>query len=195
MTHDEIVAEVLALVQRPDLEARARSAVRTATMFAHRTDNYWRDLVDGHLVAINSVDGVLSLDTELARLRSIASIVPCDAGGLASGIELERRDVDDLFDEYRTPRRHWFYGTATGVRYNTAIDATHLKLAYYRDPDVTPGSYDSWIAAKYPDVIIKWAGALVFRAIGHKEAADSELQLAQSLLQELVSNDFNIKGI
>jgi hypothetical protein len=192
MTYDEILQEVYLVTKRPDLVGQTRSAVRTATLFAHRTDNYWRDLVERVLVPISAAEGVILTQDFLPRMRSIASIYPVD--GECRGRELERRDIDDLLDEYNSKRRHWFYGSATGIRYNTELMLPSLAISYYRDPNVNPASYDSWIADIYPDVIIKWSGAFVMRGIGHKEEADSELQLAQSMLQELVANDFNIKG-
>jgi len=192
MTHDELLSEIYFITKRPDLVGQTRSALRTATMFAHRTDNYWRDLVENVLVPISAAEGVILTQDYMPRMRSIASIYPKD--GERRGLELECRDIDDLLDEYNSPRRHWFYGHSAGVRYNTSLLLPTLCISYYRDPNVNPVAYDSWIADIYPDVIIKWASALVMRSTGHKEEADSELQLAQSLLQELVANDFNIKG-
>jgi hypothetical protein len=192
MTHDELLSEIYFTTKRPDLVGQTRSALRTATMFAHRTDNYWRDLVENVLVPISAAEGVILTQDYMPRMRSIASCYPKD--GDRRGRELERRDIDDLLDDYNSPRRHWFYGHSAGIRYNTELLLPTLCVSYYRDPNVNPASYDSWIADIYPDVIIKWAGALVMRSTGHKEEADAELQVAQSMLQELVANDFNIKG-
>jgi hypothetical protein len=193
MTYDEILSEVYLYTKRPDLVARTRSAVRTATLFAHRTDNYWRDLADGILIPVSAAEGNISLQDYLPRFRSLNSIYPVD--GDRRGPDLERRDADDLLDEYRSKRTHWFYGHANGIRYHTALLLPNMRVSYWRDPAVDPDTFDSWIARIYPDVIIHWAASLVMRSVGHREEADAELQMAQSLLQELVTNDFNIKGI
>lgn len=193
MTHDEILAEIYLYTKRSDLEARTRSALRTATLFAHRTDNYWRDLSDGVLIPISASEGNISLQDYLPRFRSLNSIYPVD--GEQRGRDLEQRDADDLLDDYHSKRRHWFYGHATGIRYNTELLLPNLRVSYWRDPDINPSTYDSWIARNYPDVIIHWASSLVMRSVGHREEAEAELQMAQALLQELVTNDFNIKGV
>lgn len=193
MNFNELVAEVTELTKRPDLSGRIRSAVREATMFSHRTNNFWRDLADGVLVPISSQEGVINAEDYLPRLRSIASIRGNNNGTLTT--ELEQRDVDDLSDEYGVRRRHWFYGTANGVRYNLGIACPQMQISYWRDPDVNPASFDSWIAAKYPDVIIRWACAVIYKSIGHTEEAQQEMQIAQAMLQQLTSGDFNIKGV
>lgn len=193
MNFTEIEAEVTAWTKRPDLAVQARSAIRTATLFAHRSDNYWRDLVDGTLVPISAAEGVISLEDYMPRFRELASLRPISADG-TQWRELEQRDIDDLMDDYRSPRKHWFCGISSGIRYNTELLTPNLRVAYYVDPDVNPTTYNSWIAVKYPDVIIKWATALMFRTMGNTEESRAELESAQALLQTLVQHDFNIKG-
>ena len=193
MNFTELQTEVMAWTKRPDLEVQTRSAIRTATLFAHRSDNYWRDLVDGTLVPISAAEGVISIADYLPRFRELASLRPIAADG-TQWRELEQRDIDDLMDDYRSARRHWFVGVSTGIRYNTEVLTPNLRVAYYIDPDVNPTTFNSWIADKYPDVIIKWATALMFRTIGNSEESRAELESAQALLQTLVQHDFNLKG-
>lgn len=192
MNYSDIIDEVVAWTKRPDLSAKTASAVRTATMFAHRSDNYWRDLNSDILVPISAAEGIILLDSYLPRFREIASIEPEDNGTLFPG--LVPRDVDDLFDEYSTRRKNWFLGTRQGIRYNTAILTPNLQISYYMDPDTNPTTYDSWIADIYPDVIIKWATGLMFRTIGNSDESKAEIEGAQALLQTMVSHDFAIKG-
>lgn len=193
MNFTEIEAEVTAWTKRADLAAQTRSAIRTATLFAHRSDNYWRDLIDGTLVPISAAEGVISAQDYLPRFRELASLRPQAADGTLWR-ELEQRDVDDLMDDYRSARRHWFFGTSAGIRYNTEVLTPMLRVAYYADPDVNSATYNSWIADKYPDVIIKWATALMFKTMGNSEESRAELEMAQALLQTCVAHDFNIKG-
>lgn len=192
MTFAELLAEVISITKRPELEGRTRSALRQAVMFSHRSNNFWRDLVAEHLVALPSTEGVLLLDDNFPRLRSIASFAVA-RDGLAVA-ELESTAVDCLFDEFNERRRGWYFGTSTGIRYHSA-GYTQALVSYYVDPVVTETGFDSWIAVKYPDVIIRWASSLIFKSIGHTEEAGQELQIAQAMLQQLTTGDFNIKGI
>lgn len=192
MTYAELLAEVLSITKRPDLEGRTRSALRQAVMFAHRSNNYWRDLVAEQLLVLPTVEGVLLLESHFPRLRSIASFAGA-RNGVAVG-EFEETQVDCLFDEFNERKRCWYFGTSTGIRYNSGGFEQAL-VSYYIDPVVTESGFDSWIANKYPDAIIRWATSLIFKSIGHTEEASQELQIAQALMQQLTTGDFNIKGI
>lgn len=194
MNFTELQAEVVLWTKRPDLVAATRSAIRQATLFAHRSDNYWRDLNDGILVPISAAEGVILAEDYLPRLRSIASIYPYDSASNTHTAELENIAIDCLRDEYNVRKVNWFYGTAQGIRYNVSQLLPTLRIGYYRNPDVNPETFDSWIATIYPDVIVKWAVSLMFKTMGHTDEAAQELQVAQAMLQELVSGDFNIKG-
>lgn len=194
MNFAELYAEVVGITKRPDLEARTRSALRQAVMFAHRSNNFWRDLVDGMEVTITAAEGILLLEDNFPRLRALASVAIYPNGLAGAGVELDETSVDCLLDEYGQRRKYWYYGTSTGIRYN-AYGADKLVIAYYNDPDVNELTFDSWIANKYPDVIIRWASSLIFKSIGNNDEAGQELQIAQALLQQLTTGDFNIKGI
>ena len=192
MNFAELLSEVNSITKRPDLEGRTRSTLRQAVMFAHRSNNYWRDLVAEQLITLPTTEGVLLLEDHFPRLRSIASFSGA-IGGVARG-EFEETAVDSLFDEYNERKKFWYFGTSTGIRYNSGGFEQAL-ISYYVDPVVTESGFDSWIAVKYPDVIIRWATSLIFKSIGNNEEAAQELQIAQSLLQQLTTGDFNIKGI
>ncbi len=46
MTYDELVTEVYALTKRPDLVAETASLIKAATLKAHHTDFYSKDLFE-----------------------------------------------------------------------------------------------------------------------------------------------------
>jgi hypothetical protein len=192
MNFAELYAEVVSITKRPDLEGRTRSALRQAVMFSHRSNNFWRDLVDNVEVPIPAPEGILLLEDHFPRMRSIASFEAVRADG--TSVQLDETAVDSLRDEYGERKKFWYYGTAVGIRYS-AYGSDRVRLAYYNDPVVTEAGFDSWIAKKYPDAIIRWATSLIFKSIGNNDEAGQELQIAQALLQQLTTGDFNIKGI
>src|SRR4051812_3068676 len=76
---DSLLASVIVLTNRPDLEAETELALRTATTSAHHSDFYARDL-STQLVQLPNASYSTQLDISnlFPRMRGVDSIRPVD---------------------------------------------------------------------------------------------------------------------
>jgi hypothetical protein len=185
MTFNELVAEVQIWVNRPDMDAAIRSAVRAVTLKYHRKEKFWRDLESVSLVGL-PLDTVqlVDINTWLPGFRQLLSV---------EGATIV--EAHDLYDENGLARTNIAFvaGTSLNLKYYGARSSS--VISYYKDPVVSPeASYASWIADTQPDLIIAGAAA---RALAWKN--ESEIFAAATLEErtqwaELLQNNIESVG-
>ncbi len=173
-TFAQMVQRTLEITRRPELTLATEMAVRTATLRAHHVDFFPRDLVETQLV-YNRVPTAMFYDfqnvsTLLPRLRSIKEVYTLTAEGFKTE-ELEYRDSDDNYDLDGSPRRFIYNLIGDTLRCFFDLPSGIAQIYYYRNPDVTAGTYNSWIADTYEDQLAIWAASIVFRRSGYAELA------------------------
>lgn len=179
----DILNDVYTITNRSDLVAESKLAVKQATIDAHRSEFYPKDLVDGLQIAITPASAIwqLSIPANFARWRAFAYLRPYSVvSGTLSKIIIGRNQFlspDAILDEYLEEKLNVAYvaGTNLNMRLEGAYDG--MLCAYYSNPIIDETTYDSWVATDHPGVIQIDAGRRVLAMIGYEEAAARLTQL------------------
>jgi hypothetical protein len=172
MNFSDLCAEVYAHTKRPDQVAVTESAVRSATLKAHQSDYYYRDIFETGL-QFNTAAYNQSLDYKLLipRWRSLKYLRKYDAVSGTPGVELDVILPEQIFDRYKSQKQDICYVAGSYLQTNSSTLDQYYLLGCYLNPDITSASYTSWIANDHPYAIVYDAAATVFKAIGKDEEA------------------------
>jgi hypothetical protein len=174
-TFAEMEALVIGQTRRPEVAAITQAAIRTATLRAHHTDFFRRDLAIGTLSYTPSSSALYydfpDLSTLLARLRSIQLMQSVEPGTLAATEQFEYRELQDLYDSDNVLRTSMYTMIGDTLRVYPDSVTGRLDVYYYSNPITASVGYSSWIANEYPDELAMWAAAIVFARTGFAEMA------------------------
>lgn len=175
MTLTELVAEVLAWTNRPDLEPQARAAIRRVTLSLHRTHSFWRDIQSFTITPGLATSGTILLSSPTAsRFRGFHSV---------SENKLLLVDPDDLFDLDGYARTDCIWAAGAALNWRASSGSPTITVNYFQDPDIATLTYSSWIAEVQPDAIIASAVASLMSLKGE----DSIKQRAEKMAQEEIA--------
>lgn len=188
MTFAEMVAEVIAITKRPDMQLRIESAVRAATLKAHHSDFYYKDMYE---VAVQFNEPFILqsfIPTEIAPNFRKAKYIRAWVGDISgdAGIFYTPIQIENSADLYGHTKTEVFYmaGQNLQMRSSSAIDK--VLFGCYLHPTITPeASYSSWIAVEMPYAIIYEAARSIFKSIAFTEQANEYAQLVAEQFQEL----------
>lgn len=165
---------VYTLTNRPDLVAETALAVRQATLAAHRSDYFKKDITE-----ILITDGAasifqLSISSLFVNWRNFAYIRPYDSlSASAASFLLDPIKPDGIFDEYLIEKTNVYYTAGDNLNIRLAANWDSFIVGYYTNPVLSPdAAYESWIARSQPAVIVIDAAKRVFEMIGYIEAAN-----------------------
>lgn len=190
MTLAELVQEVYGLTKRPDRVAETLSAVKAATLKAHQTDYYYRDIKEVGL-AFNSASFLQSLDYKsvVPLWRAVKYLRKWDYANDTPGRMLTLVKPGEIFDKFSVQKQDIFYVAGAYVQINSSTQEQYYLLGYYAHPDITDAGYNSWIAKDHPYAIIYDAAATIFKAIGKDdESANYRNMYAEQRLLIATSN-------
>ncbi|MGL5074755.1 MAG: hypothetical protein ACRDBG_02790, partial [Waterburya sp.] len=136
----ELQAEVITITKRPDRVAETLLAVRSATLFMHQTDFYFKDLFESSIIFtpgayFHQVDYI----AQFPRFRSLNYIRKFDPTGTpAPGIAKEYLEViqpTDVLDSLKVNKTDICYiaGAFLQIRSSTVI--TNALIGIYNNPD------------------------------------------------------------
>ena len=190
----DTVDKVYTLTNRSDLVAETALAVRQATLSAHRSDYYLRDLTEVQ-VSFAPALAVYQLDipTFFPRWRAFSYIRPFDtiASSPASFL-LEFLKPEAIFDEYLIEKNDVAYVAGTNLNIKLAASYGGFLVGYYLNPILTPDtSYNSWVASDHDAIIVLDATIKVFGMIGYEEAAARMRRLLYEPGLEGAPSEFN----
>lgn len=172
MTFDELLEEVYTLTKRPDLSADTELAVKAATLKAHRTDFYSRDIAEVPLTLGTTAKYIWSLDivSYISNFRSIKYIRIYDTVSLVPTTFFEIITPEEVLDSYGVQRSNVAYIAGRNVELKANVTFTDIIFACYVLPIVTPkGFYSSWVADLFPYAIVFEAARVVYKTIGFDE--------------------------
>jgi len=167
----ELLTEVYALTNRPDLTAETTSAIKAATLKAHQTDFYSKDIFEIGVEFTDS-DFRQSLDYTafISNLRAFKYIRRVEDETDDVGKFFDIISVDESLDSYGINRVDVAYVAGRVLEMRSSVTFTKALLGAYVFPIVAPtADYASWIADLYPYVIIYEAARVVFKQIGYDE--------------------------
>jgi hypothetical protein len=201
MTLTELITEVYSITNRPDLVTETAVAVRAATLEAHNSDYYYKDLFE---TAINFTETGLYVQqieyrTIIPRWRSLKYLRKFDATATpypgVPGKFFDILDPQQTLDSYGIARENICYvaGDVIQVRSNTQL--TSALLGCYLHPIIAPAEeYNSWIALDHPYAIIFRAAAIVFKMIGKTSEEASYRDLWNVQISELKMSNIVAMG-
>jgi len=174
MTFDELVAEVYTLTNRPDLVAETKSAVKVATLKAHQSDFFSKDIYETG-VEFDTSDFLHSLDyiSLISNFRAFKYFRRVESANDTYGYDLTVLTPDELLDSYGVHKTDVAYVAGRVLEIRSAVDFQYGLMGCYVNPIVREGAYTSWIAEQIPYAIIFEAARVVFKAIGYDEQSTS----------------------
>lgn len=191
----DLLSDVYAVTNRPDLVADTKLAVRTATLKAHRSDFYPKDLFETGLTF--SVPAILSefeYRTAIPRWRALKYIRHFDLTSDTPGDFIQILDPTDVLDSYQIQRQNVAYLAGELLKIRTPAELSYALLGCYVHPITAEDTYSSWIAVEYPDLIIFEAAGSIFKMIGFDEQATFYRQESATLLTEMRNSNILATG-
>jgi hypothetical protein len=176
-----LVADVMALTNRPDLVNETNIAVRAATLKAHQSDDYIKDLQE-YSVTFSVVDFYQSLDYKsiIPLWRKPRYIRKYNNSTGAPDQLLTYIEPEKVIDSYGYNRLDIFYVAGANIQIRSSTALQYILLGAYINPDITVNSYSSWIANDHPFCIIYDAVAIIFKTIGY----DEQVPIYRGMVQE-----------
>ena len=174
-TFAELESLVVAQTRRPEVSAVTQAAIRTATLRAHHTDFFNRDLAMGTLSYTPSSSASFydftDVSSTLVRMRAFQLVQSVDSITSVPVETLEYRELQDLYDSDNVRRSSVYTMIGDTLRLFPAAATGQFTAYFYKNPVTTDAGYSSWIADSYPDELAMWAAAIVFARTGFAEMA------------------------
>ena len=174
-TFAEMEALVIGQTRRPEVSAITQAAIRTATLRAHHTDFFNKDLATSLLSYTPSASAIYydlpDISTTLPRLRAMQLLQSVDTTYYQPTEELEYREVQDLYDKDNTLRKSMYTLIGDTLRVYPQSVTGSMSAYFYQNPNVASDTYSSWIANNHADELAMWAAAIVFARTGFADMA------------------------
>lgn len=170
----ELITEVYTLTGRPDRVAETASAIKSATLKAHQSDYYYKDLFETG-IAFSTSDYVQQFDyrTLIPLWRASKYLRKYDNTSGTPGKFLNLIEPEEVLDRYSVEKTNIYYYAGAFLNLKSDTEEQYYLYGCYVNPDITTATYSSWIALDHPYAIIYDAAATVFKAIGKDEEASS----------------------
>lgn len=187
-----LTQEVYTITGRPDRVNETLTAIKAATLKAHQSDYYYKDIFEVG-VSFDNINYVQNLDYRslIPRWRAIKYLRKIDLTVTppALGIELSLVVPENVFDSYKVQKQDVYYVAGPYVQINSSTQELTYLLGCYLNPDITEATYDSWVSKDHPYCIVFDAAATVFKATGKDEEAAAYRQLnAEQIAMLKISN-------
>lgn len=175
-TFAELVADVKTMTNRPDLDTEIKLAVKAATLKAHHSDFYPKDLYEvGIAWSPAAYQQSLDYRTLIPRWRAFKFLRKYDAtstdpqGG--AGAFIKMISPDEVLDDYRLDRNDVCYVAGEQIEIRSSTEDDNMIIGCYLHPDITESGYTSWVALDAPFAIIYEAVSKIFKQTGFDEQA------------------------
>ena len=185
MDFNELVAETIALIKRPDLVDDTKTAVKAATLKLHCSDFYFKDVVE-LVIQFDAPRYIQTFDPKAIsttyRHPKYMRIWDGEIDGYA-GPFIEHIQIEGALNAYKMQKSNVFYLAGRFIQIRTYNELDKILFGYYQYPNIIPEYYSSWIAEEYPYSIVYEAARTLFLTIGFQEQSAS----MRSLVQEQIS--------
>jgi len=171
-TFAELLADTYIITNRPDLVNETKLAVKAATLKAHQSDFYPKDLYE---VGITwpTPDYIQSIEyrTLIPRwrafkyLRKYADSLP--------GAFIKLLTPEMTLDRYSINKEDICYLAGEMLEIRSSTQDDYMILSCYINPILDENNFSSWIALDHPYAIVYEAARSIFKQIGWDEQAAS----------------------
>jgi len=171
MTLAELYAEVYLLTNRDDLVAQTAAAVRSATLKIHQLDYFYKDIFERSIVfPTDSYIQQLEYRPLFPRWRALKYLRKTTAQGFDDGVFFTVIPVPEFVeDSYKINQVDVCYVAGDLIQIRSSSKFQYLIVGCYRNPDITTGTYDSWVALDHPYAIIFEAAKSIFFQVGDSD--------------------------
>lgn len=186
----DLINAVYGITKRPDLVVDTTLAVKSATLKAHQSGYYDKDLlVTGVIFDTSDYYQSLMYRLLLPRWRSLKFARKYSFNGSLPGLAGEFLTLitpDNSLDSYGINKENVIYlaGESLEIRSSTALQ--YILLGCYLLPDITDAGFNSWVALEHEYFIIFDAARIVYKGIGYDEQSAAFEKLANEQFQLLV---------
>jgi len=183
MSLANLLTEIYKLTNRSDLVDETTIAVKSATLKAHMSDYYTRDISET-VIDMGSAAYLQTVDygAEISNFRSLKYIRKYDNAESTSGDFVEVIAAEEVMDSYNIERVNVGYIAGVNLLLKLSTEEEHILVGAYTLPVVTDGGYSSWVDDQYPYVIIYEAARVVFKMTGDTEQSNTYRDLAREQL-------------
>lgn len=190
----ELCDEVYTLTNRPDLIAETKMAVKAATLKAHQSDLYYKDLYETG-ISFSTSDFVQALEyrSVIPKYRQLKYIRKTDAAGTPDKF-LTVITPTQVLDKYNVTREDVCYAAGELIQIKSSTLLQYILFGCYVNPTVTETEYNSWIALDHPYAIIFEAAATVYKAIGQDDQATTFRNMVGEQLAMLRAANIEAEG-
>lgn len=192
-----LTADVITLTNRPDLAGVTALAIKGATLKAHGSDYYYKDLLEtGLQFDLSLTQQSLEYKTLLPRWRALKYLRKFDYS-VPPGCPGKFLDIltpENILDSYGINREDVCYVAGLELQIRSREACQYFLLGCYVHPDVTTDGYSSWIAEESPLTIIYEAAATVFKTIGFDEQVTAYRNLVAEQYAELKLSNIVANG-
>lgn len=185
MTFDELVQEVYNLTNRPDLVNETASAVRAATLKAHKLDFFSKDIYETG-IEWPTADYRQSIDYPLlvSNFRAFKYVRRVTDEFDDAGTFFDIITPEELLDSYGVGKVDIAYVAGRVLELRSSVIFSKALLGCYVLPIVREGAYSSWVAEQHPFAIVYEAARVLFKQISYDEQS--------AAFERLVAEEFSL---
>jgi len=171
-TLTSLLTDVYTITNRPDLEDATKSAIKSATLKAHRSDYYSKDIYETG-VDFTTEAYIQSLDyvTLISNFRAFKYFKRVKSATDTEGQFLTILTPEEILDTYGVQKTDVAYVAGRVLEIKASVSFRYGLLGCYVNPIVTDAGYTSWVADLYPYAIIYEAARILFLSLGDLEEA------------------------
>ena len=197
MTLAELTQEVYNLTGRSDRTAETLAGIKSATLKAHQSDFYWKDLLEAG-VQFPSAEYLQTWDYRntipLYRSAKYFRKYDTSVSPAVAGKTLKKVVPENIFDDYAIEKTDIWYSAGGFIQLKSLTKESTYLFGCYLNPDLTEAAYNSWIALDHPYAIVFDAAATVFKAIGKDDEAAAYRQMVAEQIAELRMSNIDSIG-
>lgn len=170
MNFTEMVDQVFEITSRPDLAAETKSAVRAATLKAHQSDFYSKDIWEtGIQFTYPAYRQSLDYMNLYSNFRAFKYIRYAEDSSDDTGFFFDIITPEETLDSYGCNRNNIAYVAGRVLEMRSNIEFQYALMGCYVFPLVYKDDYNSWITQMHPYAIINEAARVIFKMIGYDE--------------------------
>jgi len=190
MTFTELLAEVYSITGREDLVDMTKSAVKAATLKAHQTDFYSKDIYENSYILAGGLEFTKSLDyiSIIPNYRALKYLRVYDAVASEPAQFFTVLTPEEILDRWGRTRTDVAYVAGRVLELRSSTEFETVLLGAYVNPIVTEGSYSSWVADLYPYAIVHEAARYVLGTIAMQAESNFQKSLVAEQYAELKIN-------
>lgn len=172
MTFDELLIEVYDLTGRSDLVAKTKTAIKAATLKAHRSDFYSKDIYETG-IEFTTAHFIQSFDyiSFVPNYRAFKYVKRVSDENDELGKFFDIITPEETLDEFGTNRNDIAYVAGRTLEIRSSVEFSKMLVGMYVSPIIVEANYLSWVAELFPYVIIFEAARIVFKSTGDKALA------------------------